>query len=109
MPGGVDSLDHQSFSFNSCASGNNVPPVANGLSFCDTIKVCAGDTVNFNVLFLSPEIGQNTTVNASTSMSGFTVITNTPGNTVPFHARLIAQASNVGNNTITLTASDNGT
>lgn len=106
-PSGIDWLDNQSFVFNTCGA-NNIPPIPNGLTVCDTLIVCVGDIYNFNILFMSPEAGQITTVTASTTMNGFTIINNIPGNNAQFDAQLIAQAINVGYNTITFTATDNG-
>ncbi len=108
-PSGVAWLNNQSFSFTSCSSSNNIPPIANGLGICDTVTACVGDITPFNILWLSPEAGQITNANATTTMNGFSILTNTSGNTSQFNAQLIAQASNIGYNTINFTAADNGT
>ena len=105
---GIDWLDNQSFFFNTC-SASNIPPIANGLTICDTIRLCVGATQNFNILFMSGEVGQTTTVTATTTMSGFTITNNTPANNTQFDAVLVAQAANVGYNTISFSATDNGT
>ena len=105
---GIDWLDYKSFYFNTCFAGN-IPPIANGMGYCDTMTLCVGTAQNFNILFMSPEAGQTTTVTATATLNGFTVTSNTPANNVQFNAQLIASASDVGYNTITFTATDNGT
>jgi gliding motility-associated-like protein len=107
---GVSWLDNQSFYFNSC-SGTNIAPIANGLNNCDTIHICSsGDTLILNGLFLSPEIGQNTTVTINLGGTpGASIVSNTPGNTASAQVMIIASAANAGNNIITFTATDNGT
>jgi gliding motility-associated-like protein len=107
---GVSWLDYQSFYFNVC-SGSNIAPIASGLNNCDTIRICgSGDTLILNGLFLSPEIGQNTTLNINlNSTPGATIISNTPGNSANGQVQIIASVANAGNNVITFTATDNGT
>jgi gliding motility-associated-like protein len=107
---GVSWLDNQSFYFNSCSS-TNIAPIASGLNNCDTIRICgSGDTLILNGLFLSPEIGQNTTLNIDlNSTPGATIISNTPGNSANGQVQIIASTLNAGNNIITFTATDDGT
>jgi gliding motility-associated-like protein len=107
---GVSWLDNQSFYFNSCNS-TNIAPIVSGLSNCDTLHVCAtGDTLILNGLFLSPEIGQTTTISINLGGTpGASILTNTPGNSAVGQVMLIASPANAGNNTITFTATDDGT
>ncbi len=106
---GVSWLDNQSIYFNSCNS-TNIAPIASGLNNCDTIKVCGvGDTLILNGYFLAPEVGQNTTVSVNLNgMSGATVISNTTGNSANAIVQIIASPGNAGDQTITFTATDNG-
>lgn len=106
---GVSWLDYQSFYFNSC-SGANIPPIANGLNNCDTIRICGvNDTLILNGLFLAPEIGQNTTVSVNLNgTAGATVIGNNSGNAATTIVQVIASSANAGNNIITFTATDDG-
>lgn len=106
---GVSWLDNQSFYFNSCAS-TNIAPIVSGLNSCDTLNICGdGDTLILNGLFLSPEIGQTTTVTVNLGgMSGATVISNIPGNSATTQVEIIASALNAGMNTIIFTAVDDG-
>lgn len=107
---GISWLDYQSFYFNVC-SGSNIAPIPSGLNNCDTIRICgSGDTLILNGLFLSPEIGQNTTLSINlNSTPGATIISNTPGNSANGQVQIIASVANAGNNVITFTATDNGT
>ncbi|HEY6163262.1 MAG TPA: nidogen-like domain-containing protein, partial [Bacteroidia bacterium] len=105
---GVSWLDNQSLVFNACA--NNIPPVPSGITACDTMTVCEGDTLDFNINFASPEITQITTASYSApGLLGVNMISNTSGNSANIHVQLIANGANVGYNTITFTGTDNGT
>lgn len=107
---GVSWLDNKSFYFNAC-SGTNLAPIASGINDCDTLKMCGvGDTLIFDGLFLSPEIGQNTTITVNPNgTSGVTVLNNTSGNTASTQIMIVSGNANAGNHVITLTATDNGT
>ncbi len=114
---GVSWLDNQSFYFNSC-SGNNIPPIASisppllgGGGACDTLKLCGtNDTLIVSALFLSPEIGQNTVITVNTyGTPGFSVLSNTPGNSATAQVQIIASPANAGLQMITFTATDDGT
>ena len=107
---GVSWLDNQSFYFNSCNS-TNIAPIVSGLNNCDTVKICgAGDTLVLNGLFLSPELGQTTTVTVNLNGTpNATVLNTTAGNSATAEVRIIASAANAGNNVITFIATDNGT
>ncbi|MDQ3109282.1 MAG: gliding motility-associated C-terminal domain-containing protein [Bacteroidota bacterium] len=107
---GIDWLDFQTFLFDACGSSNNVPPTASGIAVCDTVYLCIGDTLPLNVSFFSPEPAQNTVVTIDTTgTTGYVQLTNTPGNTATLAAYFIGSASNAGTNTVTITATDNGT
>jgi len=107
---GVSWLDNQSFYFNSCSS-TNIAPIVSGLNNCDTIKICgSGDTLILNGLFLSPEIGQTTTVTINlNSTPGASILGTTTGNSATGQVEIIASVLNAGNNVITFTATDDGT
>ncbi|NBP75831.1 MAG: hypothetical protein EBU61_07350, partial [Crocinitomicaceae bacterium] len=61
-PDGIDWLDYKSFAFDASFSGN-IPPIPDGIASCDTFRVCAaGDTADFAINFLSPEVNQSTTI-----------------------------------------------
>ena len=116
---GVSWLDNQSLYFN-VVSNTNIPPIANftpnifngaGGGACDTLKMCgANDTLLIDALFLSPEIGETTTVSVNfNGNTGFTLLNNTPGNPASISVGVVALPTNGGMNTITYTATDNGT
>lgn len=113
---GVSWLDNQSFYFNSC-SGNNIapivsitPPLLGGGGACDTLKLCGtNDTLVVSALFLSPEIGQITNIVVNLPpVPGFTVLSNTPGNSATADVQIIASPANAGLQTITFIATDDG-
>ncbi len=113
---GVSWLDNQSFYFNSC-SGNNIPPIVSitppllsGGGACDTLKLCGSDdTLVVSALFLSPEIGQTTSIVVNLpAVPGFSVLSNTPGNSATAEVQIIASAANAGLQTIQFIATDDG-
>jgi hypothetical protein len=110
---GVDWLDFQTLNFNWCNPTNsqNVPPVINAPNICgDTLRVCINDTVLYNVGFLSPEPGQNTTITFNPVQgSGFTTISNNAGNVATSVVQFVASASNLGTNILQYIATDDGT
>lgn len=95
---GVDWLDNQVFMFNVCSS-TNIKPLVTDFNYCDTIRVCLDDTLDFNFSVLSGESGQTTTIYWDTvtdHVQGFNVLTNTPGNTAQFESYLVSNAANAG-------------
>ncbi|HEX8516410.1 MAG TPA: nidogen-like domain-containing protein [Bacteroidia bacterium] len=110
---GVDYLDNKSYYFSTCAPGNNIPPVLSPyISICDSFKICnPNDTLVYLLSFSSPELGQNVssiTATAPTLGSGFTVLNTTLGQTGSILFRIIANPGLIGNHTITIIATDNG-
>lgn len=107
---GVSWLDYKSFVFNTCVPGNNIAPIVSGLAVCDTIFTCVGQTVNYSFDFLSPENGQTTSITVNSGgMQGFTITNNTSGATANISFQIVASQANAGYNTLTFTATDNGT
>jgi hypothetical protein len=105
---GVSWLDNQSFSFNVCTS-TNIQPIVSGLGFCDTITVCAGDSVFPSVSFLSPEAGQFTSATATSTLQNFSIADSLSGNSASITAGAVTTNADAGYQTITFTATDNGT
>ncbi|MCS6978717.1 MAG: PKD domain-containing protein [Flavobacteriales bacterium] len=109
---GVDWLDFQTFNFNVCTSINNsnVPPVISASNICgDTLTLCLNDTVVFPISFLSPEQGQTTTVAINTVQgSGFTILSNNPGNVANISVQFVSSLANIGTNVLQFVATDNG-
>lgn len=103
---GVSWLDNQSFIFNACNATNIAPALAGGVSLCDTLFSCEGDTLIDTLTFLAPEAGQITTLTASSASPDFSVLNITNGNT----ATIIYQIIGITPGTIdfTVTATDDG-
>jgi len=107
---GINWLDNKSFVVNiQDANNNNVPPIVSGLDVCDTLKLCINETYAFNLQFISPEQGQVTNlVFDNGGMQGLNNVNITNGNVATFTSQIVASAANVGLNTLTFTATDNG-
>jgi hypothetical protein len=102
---GVSWLDNAHFIINACA--DNVPPVSlNCMN--DTITLYTGDTVLLDFQFLAPEIGQTVSVNLQHAMNNFSTLSTAGTDYVTVSTQLIADAANLGYNTLTVTATDNG-
>jgi gliding motility-associated-like protein len=99
---GISWLDNQSFFLNTCSSGN-LPPIAAGVSPCDTFIICTGDTVLTHISFLS--IKSTEIINAGILPPippGVTIVANHSGNTDTMEVQLIGNPSLLGYHTITL-------
>jgi gliding motility-associated-like protein len=106
---GVSWLDYETFVFNTCTDNSNIAPIINGLDVCDTLTACEGDTLFFQLQFLSPEEDQITTVTYDAGGSPyFGIISNVPGINANVTAYFVANPDNIGDNPITFTATDNG-
>ena len=109
-PDGIDWLDNKSFYFDACNSGN-IPPIAEGISACDTFKVCAlGDTADISINFLSPEVTQNTSITYTNGgLTSMQQIANMSGNTAQLILRVVGDIASVGTWNISVTATDDAT
>jgi gliding motility-associated-like protein len=107
---GISWLDYKSFFFDVC-SNDNIAPVPNGLSPCDTFRICSiGDTADFPIIFLSPEQNQTTSINVDFGgLTSASTVSNTPGNVASVVIRAWGEAATVGLYNITVTATDNYT
>lgn len=114
---GIDWLDNKVLIFNVCPSGGgNIPPTFDSQSLvCDTIEVCYSnqpDTFPINVSFINVDPGTPqtvvTTVDTSNG-SGFTITNNTSGTASYVQGYFLSSAGNAGYNTISFTATDDGT
>jgi gliding motility-associated-like protein len=105
---GIDWLDQQSMFFNVCSS-TNIAPIASGISICDTVKICGNDTLVIQPLFLSPELGQTTSVSVFPSNTpGVTILNSLPGNTASTTIQIVGSQAVGGMNTFVITATDDG-
>ena len=107
-PDGISWLDNKSFFFDVC-NPNNVPPIPQGVSNCDTFKVCSfGDTADISLTFLSPEVGQSTSITYNNGgLTTLQQIANVSGNTANLVLRIIGDPASAGTYTVTVTATDN--
>jgi hypothetical protein len=98
-PDQVSWLDNQSFYFNACNS-SNIPPVMTGLSQCDTVGLCVGDTFSFDISVLSPEQGQTTASQVVSAPTSFVITSNTTGVSSDVSGFMVGTNANAGYNTI---------
>jgi hypothetical protein len=106
-PDGISWLDYKSFAFDA-SNGGNVPPIPEGIASCDTFKICAaGDTAQFAINFLSPEVNQTTSITYSNGgLSTLTEVANISGNTGSIILEAIGSLATIGTYSITVTATD---
>jgi hypothetical protein len=111
---GVDWLDGRVIEFNTSVTNFNVnqPPVVIGEA-CDTITMCVGGEFQFDLAFTAPESNQNVTVTYTQSSTGFSATsvnssTTLTNSAILNNATFVATEANVGINTVTITATDNG-
>jgi len=106
---GINSLADQSFVFNVCDSANT-PPIAVASYQCDTLTLCEGDTGYVNAGYLSPEIGQMTTIAMDTiGLQGVSILSDSIANLAGTNLQIIAQPGNYGYHLLHLYATDDGT
>lgn len=107
-PDGISWLDYKSFFFDVCNT-SNIPPVPNGISSCDTFRICSvGDTADYPVIFLSPENNQITSLSINNGgLTTMQTLVNNSGNTAEMVIRAWGDASTVGTYNVTVTATDN--
>ena len=105
---GISWLDYKSFAFDACNAGN-VPPIPDGVSSCDTFRVCSyGDTADISINFLSPETTQSTSISwTNGGLTSLQQMANNSGNTAQLVLRVIGDLSTAGDYNITVTATDN--
>ncbi|HTB30655.1 MAG TPA: T9SS type A sorting domain-containing protein [Bacteroidia bacterium] len=103
-------IDDRSFIFNTCVTGDNLPPIIMNPDSCHKFTVCALDTLSFSSLFLCSEKRQRATltVSASPPLSGLTTDTTSQYSIDSITVHLIAALADTGVHIITITATDNG-
>lgn len=104
---GISYLDNKSYFFN-ISDANNITPIPQGVSACDTFKICSfGDTADIQISFLSPELNQTTAITYDMGgLVGVQEISNTPGNFAFLTLRIIGDVSNSGIYNCSVTATD---
>lgn len=107
---GLGWLNNKSFVFNTCVTGNTIPPViVNSEQTCDSLTICAWGTLTVTASFLSPEQGQTSTLSSSCQgVAGLSITdTNTVNNISTITVQLATSANDVGIHVLNLTATDN--
>lgn len=103
-------LNNKSLIFNTCISGNTIPPVIINPNLCDTMSICAGDTASFSYSFLCSQIGQTAAISVtSPGLSGITTNTSVSNSIYSSTSQLIASVKDTGAHLITVQATDNNT
>ncbi|NNF57737.1 MAG: T9SS type A sorting domain-containing protein [Rhodothermaceae bacterium] len=105
---GVSFLDNTQACFNTGASAENVPPVLSGFSDGEVFTVAAGESFQGSFGFLSPEIGQTTTISVDAGVLANFSWEASPGNPATADLTFSPNAAQVGEHQVMLTAMDNG-
>ena len=107
---GVSFLDNKNFRFATDISTGNVPPVITGQSVCDTVILCAGQTQQITMDFLSPEPDQTTVPTATCgTLPGFTIVSATTGVTAEIVTEFTPTAADIGYHHVIFQGTDDGT
>ena len=107
---GVSWLDYKSFRFTTAVTTQNIPPIVNSNFLCDTVEVCIGELVDFNVTFITPEGDQtiiNTTAIAPT-IGNFASTVAYNGADATINVQFIPAIGDTGYHVVTFTGQDNG-
>ncbi len=107
---GIDWLDFQNFRFTTAVSTQNIPPITSSNFLCDTVEVCMGELVDFDVTFLTPE-GDQAIIDATASAPTIDNFNYTITNNVTsagINVQFIPQIGDTGFHAVTFTAQDNG-
>ncbi len=105
---GVSYLDNRRFFFNT--QSGNVPPIAASLPTNNTYTVPAGQILNQQIQFLSPEFGQTTTITTldqDGAVPAGLVLTPASGNVATLDLDWTTGCNDVGTYTVIVTARDN--
>lgn len=107
---GVSWLDNKSFRFTTAVSTQNIPPIINSNFLCDTVEVCMGELVNFNVTFLTPEEDQSiiSTSAIAPTLDNFASTVTNNGTSATINVQFIPLISDTGFHVVTFTGQDNG-
>ena len=109
----VSFLDGKVFFFNSCLQSGvqaNFAPIAIGAPICDTIDVCVGANYALDFNFIPVEPGQIVGAELiTTSIPGLSVLPSVPGAQCNVSGTFAGSLNNLGYQTVTFTATDDGT
>ena len=104
---GLDYLDYQCFSFNVSNAGNQ-PPSFSGFPSGNTITLNQGQTANFTIQALPPEVNQTVATTVNTGGLCNTSFSTTPGAVSTTNISITGATCNTGTHTISFSATDNG-
>ncbi len=104
---GVHWLDDKAFVFNICSNEDNLPPVSGVSDVCDTIFICQNDTYEIDLSFFGPEPDQTVTITVEDSSGGSFVINENNNGTL--NGFFEGNSDNIGQHTLIITATDDGT
>ena len=110
VPDGVSWLDFKSFRFTTAVTTQNIPPIVNSNFLCDTVEVCMGELVDFNVTFITPE-GDQSIISATAiapSIDNFANTVTNNGTNATINVQFIPLISDTGFHVVTFTGQDNG-
>lgn len=108
---GVYWLNNKQFNFSTVGfQQNNVPPLSTADFGCDTITLCQNDTLELDLQFLAPETDQTVTIDFSVDgfEDGLYVTNIIENSSATFLGGYVGGPDNLGLNTITITATDDG-
>lgn len=106
---GVSFLDNKNFRFATDISTGNVPPVITGQSVCDTVILCAGQTQQITMDFLSPEPDQTTVPTATClTLPSFSIVSATSGVAAEIVTEFTPTAADIGYHHVIFQGTDDG-
>jgi hypothetical protein len=105
---GLGWLINKSFTFNTCTTSHMIPPVMINDHACDTVTLCANDSLEFITSFLSQQ-GQLTKLSVSSpGLTGVSVKDNTTASNISsLTLQVKPSLLDVGTHLVSITATDN--
>jgi hypothetical protein len=105
---GLGWLINKSFTFNTCSTSHLIPPVMINDHTCDTVTVCATDSLEFTTSFLFQQ-GQTTKLSVSApGLSGVSVTgTSTASSQASITVRVAPSLLDIGTHVLKVIATDN--
>ena len=109
---GVSYLDDRTYCFNGSSNTSNIDPIAAGFPVGNVVDLdcSAGDILDLDLSFLSPEAVQTTTVtidDVNSAAAAGLMSVNTPGNTATVALDWTPTCGDVGSYVLDFTATDN--
>lgn len=106
---GVHWLDDKSFTYNSCFTSDNIPPIPSTEGGCDTLYICQNDTLPIDISFFAPEEGQTVTITVDDSdAADFVLLSQNNGVFASASGYIIGTEDNIGSHELIFIGTDNG-